>query len=76
MRDLIGYKNKHYYTILKNYMKKESDIIIINNLTSQAQCKKAYKILRELGVDTREFITIMSYDYSTDEDLYNIREKI
>lgn len=50
MKDMKSYRNKHYYSIIKNYNRKETDVVIISNLTSLSACNKAYKALKEKGI--------------------------
>lgn len=77
MKDMKSYRNKHYYSIIKNYNRKETDVVIISNLTSLSACNKAYKALKEKGIETDRFVTVYRNEYDeTNEDLYNIREEI
>lgn len=77
MKDMKSYRNKHYYSIIKNYNRKETDVVIISNLTSLSACSKAYKALRKKGINTDSFVTVYSNEYDgANEDLYNIREEI
>lgn len=77
MKDMKSYRNKHYYSIIKNYSRKETDVVIISNLTSLSACNKAYKALKEKGINTDRFVTVYRNEYDgTNEDLYNIRDEI
>lgn len=77
MKDMKSYRNKHYYSIIENYNRKETDVVIISNLTSLSACNKAYKVLKIKGINTDSFVTVYRNEYDeTNEDLYNIREEI
>lgn len=52
MKDMKSYRSKHYYSIIKNYNRKETDVVIISNLTSLSACSKVYKALRKKGIKT------------------------